>query len=384
MTASSVARTRLADLQTPCLIVDQAKLLANARRMKERTKALEVAHRPHLKTIKSVPVAKLLVGETGQATVSTLKEAEVFGKAGITDLIYAVGVSPQKLPRVTQLRRDKIDLKIILDSVEAARVVAHHAEEQDDRIPVLIEIDVDGHRAGVPLCQKDRLLEIGRILNQSKATLGGVLTHAGESYALSAPDTLAAAAENERAGAVSMATTLRQAGLPCPIVSVGSTPTSLSSADFSGVTEVRSGVYALFDLVQAGVGVCTIDDIALSVLTTVIGSQEDRGWTLTDAGWMALSSDRGTRNQVRDQHYGLVCSENGTPRKDLVVLRVSQEQGVVALRPDGAGAAPRLQIGDRLRILPNHACATAAQYEQYLAVDEKGYVVDVWPRFNGW
>lgn len=384
MPSNNAAPSRIEELETPCLIVDRAKLLANAQRMKARAKALGVDHRPHLKTIKSVPIAKHLIGESGKATVSTLKEAEEFGRAGIVDLVYAVGITPQKLPRVSALRSEGIDLKIILDSVEAAEAVARHAAESGDSIPVLIEIDVDGHRAGVPLSDTERFLQIARILHDSKTALSGVLTHAGESYALSAPEALADAAENERSGAVFMAETLREAGLPCPIVSIGSTPTSLCSASMEGITEVRSGVYAFFDLVQAGIGVCAVEDIALSVLTTVIGRRDDKGWVLTDGGWMALSGDRGTRAQEKDQFFGLVCTERGEAYSDLVVARASQEQGVITLRPGAAGAIPHFKVGDRLRILPNHACATAAQHQQYYAVDEAGNVVDIWPRFNGW
>lgn len=384
MPSDHTAPAHLRDLPTPCLVVDKAKLLANAQRMSARMKALGVVHRPHLKTVKSVPVAKLLLGGAGCATVSTLKEAEEFAKAGFTDLLYAVGVSPQKLPRITALRRQGVDLKIILDSIDAAETVARHADETGDAIPVLIEIDVDDHRAGVPLSEKDRLVEIGRIVDASKADLAGVMTHAGESYALSDRGALAAFAERERSGAVFMAEALRAAGLPCPTVSVGSTPTSLAATNLQGVTEVRSGVYAFFDLVQAGIGVCSLDEIAMSVLATVIGRQRHKGWALTDAGWMALSSDRGTSGQETDQYYGLVCDEAGAPFGDLVVIRTSQEQGTVALRPGASGALPDFAVGDRLRILPNHACNTAAQHERYYAVDAEGNVTDVWERFGGW
>ncbi|PMY05464.1 alanine racemase, partial [Pseudomonas sp. GW460-13] len=123
---------------------------------------------------------------------------------------------------------------------------------------------------------------------------GGVMTHAGSSYDLDTLAALAAMAEQERAGCVRAATRLREAGLPCAEVSVGSTPTALSAASLEGVTEVRAGVYVFFDLVMRNVGVCTEDEMALSVLTTVIGHQPEKGWAIVDAGWMAMSRDRGT------------------------------------------------------------------------------------------
>jgi D-serine deaminase-like pyridoxal phosphate-dependent protein len=371
-------------LPTPCLLLDQVRLNRNLARMRARTAGLDVAFRPHLKTAKSVDAAILAAGaKPGPATVSTLKEAEVFGANGITDLLYAVCMSPQKLPRVTALRRSGIDLKIILDSVEMAEAVAAHAKQSGDAIPTLIEIDVDDHRSGVRWDDRDTLIRIGKFL-AGGAVLQGVLCHAGESYNLHDAQSLAAAADAERARILHAAETLRGAGLPCPTVSVGSTPTALSAKSYDGITEVRAGVYMFFDLVQAGIGVCSADDIALSVLATVIGHQPDKNWIITDAGWMALSADRGTAGQAIDQYYGLVCDAGGRPYEDIVVLRANQEHGVIAARPGSGAAIPSLRVGDRVRILPNHACATAAQHEQYHLMDDRNAVAAVWSRFRGW
>ena len=150
------------------------------------------------------------------------------------------------------------------------------------------------------------------------------------------------------------------------------------------MTEVRAGVYMFGDLVQAGIGSCAVDDIALSVLTTVIGHQRAKGWLIVDAGWMALSRDRGTAGQAIDQGYGLVCTEAGQICPDLVVLDVNQEHGIIGARTASGGAVPDLPIGSRLRILPNHACATAAQYDRYLVLAEGSHLVSPWPRINGW
>jgi D-serine deaminase-like pyridoxal phosphate-dependent protein len=376
--------TSIDGLATPCLLLDQAKLAKNAARMRARAAGLGVSFRPHLKSAKSLDAASFVLGTPpGPATVSTLKEAEVFGAHGMTDLLYAVCVSPQKLAPVTQLRRRGIDLKIILDSVEMAQSVAVHAKQSGDRIPTLIEIDVDDHRSGVRWDNRGTLIQIGKIL-ASDAILQGVLCHAGESYNLNDPQSLAAAADIERSRILQAAETLRDAGLPCPTVSVGATPTALSARSYNGVTEVRAGVYMFFDLVQAGIGVCGIDDIALSVLATVIGHQPDKNWIITDAGWMALSSDRGTAGQSVDHYYGLVCDPEGRPYQDLVVLRANQEHGIVAARPGSAAKIPALRIGERVRILPNHACATAAQHDQYHLMNDHHSVAAIWPRFRGW
>ena len=197
-------------------------------------------------------------------------------------------------------------------------------------------------------------------------------------------------AEQERAGAVRAATRLREAGCfegatlasQAPVVSVGSTPTAHFAEKLDGVTEVRAGVFVFFDLVMAGIGVCKVEDIALSVLTTVNGHRPDKGWTLVDAGWMALSRDRGTAKQPLDQGYGLVCDLDGRPIPDLIVVDAHQEHGVIAHR--SGGQAPALPVGTRLRILPNHACATGAQHGGYNVVDGKREVLARWERLSGW
>ena len=129
---------------------------------------------------------------------------------------------------------------------------------------------------------------------------------------------------------------LRARGHACPVVSVGSTPTATFAESFDGVTEVRTGVYMFQDLVMAGLGVCAIDDIAISVLASVIGHQRDKNWIITDAGWMAMSRDRGTQKQKIDQGYGVVCDAAGMPIDDLIVVDANQEHGIVARRDGGA------------------------------------------------
>ncbi len=264
-----------------------------------------------------------------------------------------------------------------------AEAVAKASRASGDRIPVLIEIDCDGHRSGL-VATDPLLLEIGKVV-AGEATLRGVITHAGESYAAVGAEAQAAFAEQERAAVVAAAKALRGDGLTCPVVSVGSTPTAHAARNLDGVTEVRAGVYVFFDLFMAGIGVCTQDDIALSVLTTVIGHQKDRGWIIVDAGWMAMSRDRGTANQAVDQGFGVVCDSQRRPLKDLIVVTANQEHGVITVRPGSTAPLPDLPVGTRLHILPNHACATAAQFDGYhVPSANDSHDLAYWPRFRGW
>lgn len=376
---------RFANLITPSLLLDEAKMMRNIDRLENHAQVLSVSLRPHLKTAKSVDVARrLLPGGDGPATVSTLAEAEMFSAAGVRDILYAVGIAPQKLPRVVALRSSGCDLSVILDNVVQAEEVAKASREAGGPVPVLIEIDSDGHRGGLrpddPL-----LINIGRILHEGGAELRGVMTHAGESYNVVGNEAHAKFAEIERAAAVDAAKALRAANLPCPVVSVGSTPTAHAARNLTGVTELRAGVYVFFDLVMAGIGVCEQDDIALSVLTSVIGHQHDRGWVLVDAGWMAMSRDKGTVDQDVDQGYGVVCDEAGNILSDLILSSANQEHGIITRRSGATTSIPDLPVGTRLRILPNHACATAAQHSHFNVIPaEPDCALIEWPRFGGW
>lgn len=375
--------TRLQDLSTPCLLLERPRFERNCARLRQRIAGLGAALRPHLKTCKSGPAAEaMLAGGNGSATVSTLREAEEFAALGVCDMIYAVGIAPQKLERVARLRAAGVELAVILDSVAQAEALAARAGAGEAPIPALIEIDADGHRAGIRPERRELLLAVARAL--PPGGLRGVLTHAGDSYHAHGLAALEQAAEQERAAAVTAAATLRGAGFSCPVVSVGSTPTAHCARNLEGVTEVRAGVYCFFDLVMAGLGVCTPGDIACSVLATVIGHQPEKGplggWTLTDAGWMALSRDRGD-----GQHgYGIVCDEAGQPYENWIVAETSQEHGVLALPPGGRTPPPRLAVGARVRILPNHICATAAQFDRYYVLEGGAEVIAEWPRFRGW
>jgi D-serine deaminase-like pyridoxal phosphate-dependent protein len=369
----------LATLPTPALVLDRGIAARNMARMRDHLASVApaVRFRPHLKTAKSIAVADMLFdGGRPPITVSTLREAEEFGAAGFTDILYAVGIAPQKLAAVAALRRQGINITIVTDNLAMAQAVSTAGD-----LPTLIELDVDGHRAGVAFDDGATLTAIAAALGPNFA---GVMTHAGGSYALSDAQELAAAADQEAARAATARRLLEQAGHACPIVSIGSTPTGNAVRDLSGVTEFRAGVFMFGDLVMHGIGVCPLADIALSVLATVIGTYPERGLAIIDAGWMALSRDRGTSGQAVDQGYGVVCLGDGTPLDDVIVVQANQEHGVIGLRPGASGALPVFRVGDRLRILPNHACATAAQHGHYWVVDGTDSVIARWERFNGW
>jgi D-serine deaminase-like pyridoxal phosphate-dependent protein len=382
--ASAETRRALEALPTPCLLLDEERMDRNAARVAAQVARLGVPLRLHVKTAKSIEVVRQVAGPPpAPLTVSTLEEAEHCAAAGYRDLLYAVGIVPNKLDRVLAMRRDGIALTVILDSIEAARAVAGASAAAGDAIPALIEIDCDGQRAGIAPEHGERIRAVAATL-AAGGRVAGAMTHCGGSYGARSADELRAWARRERDAAVAAGDTLRAAGHAIDTVSVGSTPTILHAEDLTGVTEARAGVHVFMDLVMAGIGVCAIDDIAISVLGSVIAAQPERGRYLVDAGWMALSRDRGTASQPVDQGYGLVCDRDGRRYGDLIVTEVNQEHGVIAPRAGGSTGLPALAVGDLVRILPNHACATAAQHDRYHVLAADGGAIACWCRFGGW
>jgi D-serine deaminase-like pyridoxal phosphate-dependent protein len=223
-------------LARPALLLDKDRLDRDLTRLSSRMAARGVVLRPRMKTAKSIDVARRAYrSELGPITVSTLAVAEYFARHGFRDMTYAVGLAPHTAERAMRLRKAGIDLKVLLDSPEQAAMLG-----------------VAGRIAG-------------------------------------------GAAENERAVAVAAAEVLRTAGHECPVVSVGSTPTAHFAEDLTGVTEMRAGGYMFLDLVMLGVGVCTTDDIAISLLATVIGTKPEKGW---------IGRSRLDGAVPRSRHYG--------------------------------------------------------------------------------
>ncbi|MEK9968021.1 MAG: alanine racemase [Ferrovibrio sp.] len=378
----------LADLPTPVLVLDRSRLLANIARMQARAKALNVSLRPHLKTAKSAMVAELAVGKDGPITVSTLAEADYFARAGFRDITYAVPIAPQKLEHVAALLRDGVDLKIITDHPSVAQAIADAGKRLGVTFRALIKIDSGLGRAGIAP-DSDLLLPLAKGLSQPGSELAGVLTHAGHSYGATSVAEIERVAEDERQAVVTAAQRLRAAGHACAIVSVGSTPTALFAKDLSGVTEMRPGNFVFFDLFQAGLGTCAMQDIAVSVLATVVAHHPGRNHVLIDAGGLALSKDTGANKNVPGTGYGRVCRPGEPlPLAGLSVHDVHQEHGLVG----GPDAAPvdfaAYPPGSRLRVLPNHSCMTGAMYDRYYVVDsarqDASEIVAEWDRVNGW
>lgn len=365
-------------METPYLQLDTDRLARNLDHMQAVASRKNVKLRPHLKTAKSVDVARMALerGASG-ITVSTLKEAEYFAAQDIKDIIYAVGMTPDKLVRAGQLIHQGVDLKIITDNLVVATAIADYSRVHDLAVPTLIELDCGDHRAGLAW-QEEALLAVAQELDKMDC-YRGVLTHAGHSYGVSGDSEIAKIALQEADCAVQAVDRLKDAGIHSEIVSVGSTPTALADVELTAVTEMRAGVYVFYDIDQYSRKVCRFQDLALMVVATVIGHNQQAGKVLLDAGGLALSKDRSADHFAPDAGYGYLCDPvTGERLGNLSVNAVSQEHGHVMISDEENYM--KLPIGSKVGIFPIHACMTAAAYDHYQV---KG-LDEIWERVNGW
>jgi D-serine deaminase-like pyridoxal phosphate-dependent protein len=369
-------------LETPRLVLDLDRLEKNCAMMRARCSALGVALRPHVKTAKSVEVARIATGGAPLGiTVSTLREAEHFAAAGYRDILYAATIVPNKLAHAARIQASGADLILATDSADVVAAASHFAVERNITLSFVIEIDCGEHRSG--LQPGDAIVTLARAIATAPGLrLRGVMTHAGHSYDTNDPAKVVPLAATERDTAVGAAAALRAAGLPCEIVSIGSTPTVLHADHLRGVTEVRAGIYMVWDLAQLSRNMCAFDDIAVSVLAAVIGHNRAGRALILDAGALALSKDIGANRHLPDAGYGYVCDARTMARLGkLSVNGVHQEHGTVTV--DDEAWFARLPVGSVVRVLPNHACITCAGYEAFEAVRGTA-LVGRFPRVNGW
>jgi D-serine deaminase-like pyridoxal phosphate-dependent protein len=358
----------LTEISTPAFLVDRAVVQRNCDRMRGKAQSSGVRFRPHVKTHKCVELGRLQhAGGTGPITVSTLAEAEVFGEHGFRDITYAMPISPAKLDRAASIARRVDRLNVLVDSEEAFRALDDHSFLFD----VFLKVDCGYHRAGVDPESPDSVRLAMRMAESERIRFGGLLTHAGHSY--NARDGL----EIRRIAAEESASLTRfRALLGIDVIrSIGSTPTAAVVERFDDCDEVRPGNYVFFDAFQATIGSCTLDDVAVSVLTTVVGSYPERGALILDAGALALSKDLSPEHVHPGSGYGLICDLDLRPLP-MRIVALSQEHGKVESRM-------HVPVGTRLRVIPNHSCLTAAMFDRYHVLDGAA-VVDEWRPVRGW
>lgn len=341
------------ETDTPALLIDDAVLERNLVRMQALANQFGVGLRPHIKTHKMPQLAiRQVTGGAQGIAVAKLSEAEAMARHGLDNIQIANQiVGSQKIARMRALAH-RVRLSCAVDSPLQVREISQAFEQAVRPIELLIEIDTGLHRCG--LTNADDVIDLAKcILASPGVRLAGLMTHAGHAYAtVGDPEKRRAIAQEEGSTLTSLAAKLRDVGIKLEVISVGSTPTAGDVVQVPGISELRVGNYVFNDMIQVALGVAALEDCALTVLATVISvPSEDR--IVIDAGAKALSLDLGAHGVTAVRGYGKVLGHDTS-----VLARLSEEHGVIT----HAGA--KFQIGQRLRIVPNHACATVNLYDR--------------------
>lgn len=355
-------------LDTPAVLLDLDKLEDNMEDMTVFAQKAGVRLRPHIKTHKTPEIAlrQVAKGAVG-ITAAKLGEAEVMVKAGLKDIFIAYQlVGEKKMFRLQKLMQ-QARVSVAVDSMEGASLLAQAAEGANMPIPVLMEINSGLHRCGV-LPGEDALALARGVMGMPFLQFEGVFTHAGHAYGAASYEEVVQIGEEEGAAVLQAASLLRSCGIPVQTVSVGSTPTAKISGSVAGVTEVRPGNYVFYDAIQVGLGVATRDQCALRVEATVISRPtEDRA--VIDAGSKVFSLDKGAHGRESVQGFGIIT---GYPH--LILSGLSEEHGIIE-RAGKRGDLPG--IGERLQVIPNHACPVVNLTDS-LTLVRGGEIVGQW------
>ena len=361
--------------------MDIDRVRRNAEQMSEVANRNKVRLRPHIKTHKCIEVANIQIeGHDGAITVSTLEEARAFARNGFTDITYAVPIEKGKFAEAIELKRRGTKLNLLTDDAATVDALNKDAGEAGENFDVFLKIDCGTHRVGVEPHTLEAM-EIPRKINDARnLNFAGLLTHAGHSYDVKTKEEILQIARHERDSMVELADRLRADGTEVPCVSIGSTPTMTHVDHLDGIDEIRPGNYIFFDGYQATLGSCSFADAALTVLAAIIHRDPSRRKLVIDAGGIALSKDRGPTHLDPACGYGHVLDLEGN-ETGMRVTGMSQEHGEIHAAEQET--FERFKVGDRVRILANHSCLTAAQHSHYNVI-ENGQVVDQWQIHRGW
>ena len=353
----------IADLETPVVVVDLDVMERNLSRMADYCRSHNLRLRPHTKSHKIPELAKRQLAHAAQGiTVAKIGEAEVMLDAGITDMLIAYPIIGRgKAEKLAELAT-QANITVSLDSAEVAQAISAAAKKRDARVGILVELDVGFHRCGVT--NEIEVLAVARaVADLPGLEFKGLMFFPGH---LQVP-------EKERAELRvgvndflqrSLAK-LEDAGLPVEVVSGGSTPTAREGHLFTGVNEIRPGMYIFNDRNMLSVGVARLEDCALSVITTVVSTSVP-GRAIVDAGSKSLSSD--THQAPDGSGFGMIKTD---PEAD--VERLSEEHGNLNI----ARSSRKYRVGERLEIIPNHVCSTVNMHNRIYGVSG-GLVEAVW------
>jgi D-serine deaminase-like pyridoxal phosphate-dependent protein len=353
----------LQDLRTPAVLIERSRLLANIQRMQDAATGSGIRMRPHAKTHKSPTIAKWQI-ERGAVGICCAKlgEAEVFADHGIDDIRIAYPLHPANADRLLALL-DRTRLSFVVDHLDIATEWSGVLRAAGRVVDVLVKVDVGFHRCGIAPAPPGALDFLRSVARLPGLRLRGILAHAGHGYH-ACSETDAERIAQEEAGLLNtIADAARHDGLAIDEVSAGATPTARYSLQQKGLTEYRCGNYVFFDRTQVGLGAATFDDCALSVMARVV-SKPAHNRIILDCGSKTLTSDGARGFTPLSGHgaifHGLESRAGQRPDESLIVERLSEEHATVRV----AAASTTLEPGDRVRVVPNHACVVTNLVDQ--------------------
>jgi D-serine deaminase-like pyridoxal phosphate-dependent protein len=349
----------VSDLSTPQVLVDRPKLLANIDRVQQIADDSGIRLRPHAKTHKSPLIASWQI-ERGAVGIccAKLSEAEVFAGEGVKDIRLPYPLHPAQAGRVVALL-DRASISFIVDHLQIAEAWSDAMCRAGRVVDVLVKVDVGFHRCGIDP-DRDPVQFIQAVARLKGLRLRGLLSHAGHGYRAESAAELADIAGREADILLTLKEQASAARVALDEISVGATPTFRFSATHRGITELRPGNYVYFDRTQVLLGSAPLDACALTVLATVVSKPADNRIIL-DCGSKTLSSDLA----AHATGYGVVLTRDGrSVDESLSIDRLSEEHATV-----GAPGGTPLEPGDRVRVLPNHACVVSNLVDSVRLVD---------------
>ncbi|KAJ0011864.1 hypothetical protein NQD34_012839 [Periophthalmus magnuspinnatus] len=365
----------ISSLCTPALVVDIDKVKKNAERMSKHYKELGVQLRPHMKTHKTIECADIMTGGSRRCiVVSTLAEACFYADYGFDDILFAYSVPFDKVERCAALS-ERLDLfQVLLDHPDALEQLKKRPLRDGRLWHVWMKLDCGNGRAGVLHSLPEALTLAQAIHSAEGAELTGVYAHCGNTYNCKGVEQIQAVAQETSTLTLQFMEKLKAVGITCKS-SIGSTPScSHPVKDMAQLSEVHPGNYVFYDVQQSMIGSCSLEDVAVRVLTRVIGHCPHRNQLLIDCGWTGLSLDGAGK---LPSGYAVV---EGHP--DLKLLSMTQEHGRV--EPiSGKLDYSKYPLGTMLRLIPYHSCATAAMHPIYY-VHCKDRLVGKWTPTRGW
>lgn len=339
----------VSELDTPVMLVDLDRVEDNIQRLQAELDGMGVKGRPHIKTHKIPAIGRkqLAAGAIG-VTCQKVGEAEVFAAAGFADILIAYNIVGQsKTERLARLQR-QCRATAAVDAFDTARGIAEAARAEGVTVPLVVEIDAGGHRAGVQTATE--ACDLGRRLGDLPGVaFAGIMCYPTSEHVI---PVLREARE-----------LLDRAGVACAIVSGGGTGRQ-HVARAAGLTEHRSGTYAYNDLSCVRAGKATIDQYAMQVLVTVV-STASPGYATVDGGSKTFTNDA-----LRSGESNGYVMEY----PDCFLERMNEEHGIL----NTAHAERQPRVGEKVRIIPNHACGTTNLHD-YVAAHRGGKVEAIWP-----